>query len=517
MKRNINKFALLTTAVSGIIGSGWLFGPYYASKMAGPASIISWILGGALMLFIAYTFTVLTKMLPIVGGTVRFFQITFGHFVGFTFSWITWLAWVAVTPIETLALLQYSANYLPFIMKVVNGSKVLSLNGFFLAIILMFIIYLMNIKGLKFLTKSNFLIVSFKVLVPVATIILLFTKSFNISNFNLNNNFAPMGIKSILAALPVAGVIYSFIGYNPAVQLAAEVKDPKKSLPFAIFGSLFICIFLYTIIQIVFIGAIEPSYIQNGWANLTYTNDTGPFAGIIELLGIFWFVKILYFDAAISPYGTALVQATATSRLTYAMSENNYLPSIFLKLNKNHVPIKAMLFNILVGIVFLLPFPSWQKMVGFLVSCLVFGYVVAPLSLMAMRTIHYQKNKEHILPKRIEMICLIAFYICNLLIFWTGWDVIKKVSITFVIGYSVLLLLFLIPSTKKRIKIDFAKGWWVLIYLICTSLLSYLGSYGNGINKIEFGYDFIIVFLYSIFIFYLAKIVLLNRLKKSNF
>jgi amino acid transporter len=326
-----------------------------------------------------------------------------------------------------------------------------------------------------------------------------------------------MGIKSILAALPVAGVIYSFIGYNPAVQLAAEVKDPKKSLPFAIFGSLFICIFLYTIIQIVFIGAIEPSYIQNGWANLTYTNDTGPFAGIIELLGIFWFVKILYFDAAISPYGTALVQATATSRLTYAMSENNYLPSIFLKLNKNHVPIKAMLFNILVGIVFLLPFPSWQKMVGFLVSCLVFGYVVAPLSLMAMRTIHYQKNKEHILPKRIEMICLIAFYICNLLIFWTGWDVIKKVSITFVIGYSVLLLLFLIPSTKKRIKIDFAKGWWVLIYLICTSLLSYLGSYGNGINKIEFGYDFIIVFLYSIFIFYLAKIVLLNRLKKSNF
>src|SRR3972149_4274475 len=116
MKRTINKFALLTTALGGIIGSGWLFGPYFAAKVAGPASTISWIIGGCLMLFIAYTFLVLTKMLPIIGGTVRFFQITYGHFVGYTFSWIAWLAWVAVTPIETLALLQYAANYLPFIM-----------------------------------------------------------------------------------------------------------------------------------------------------------------------------------------------------------------------------------------------------------------------------------------------------------------------------------------------------------------------------------------------------------------
>jgi amino acid transporter len=58
MKRTINKFTLLTTSLGGIIGSGWLFGPYYAAKMAGPASVISWILGGALMLFIAYTFSV---------------------------------------------------------------------------------------------------------------------------------------------------------------------------------------------------------------------------------------------------------------------------------------------------------------------------------------------------------------------------------------------------------------------------------------------------------------------------
>ncbi|NGX34603.1 MAG: Aspartate-proton symporter [Candidatus Anoxychlamydiales bacterium] len=514
LKRTINKFALLTAAIGGIIGSGWLFGPFYAAKIAGPASILSWAIGGVLMLFIAYTFAVLTKTLPIVGGTVRFFQITYGHFVGFTFSWIAWLAWVAVTPIETLALLQYAANYLPFLMKTVNNTQELSLYGFGVAIILMFIIYVMNVKGLKFLTKSNYFIVFLKIAVPIATVIILFYSKFKFSNFYQIGGFAPMGIKNIFSALPIAGVIYSFIGYNPAIQLAAEVKNPQKALPFAIFGSLFICIILYTIIQIAFIGAVDASYIKNGWENLSFIGDTGPFAGMITALGFTWFVKILYIDAAISPYGTALVQATATTRLTYAMGQNNYLPTLFMKLNKHHTPTRAMLFNILIGIIFILPFPSWQKMVGFLVSCLVFGYVVAPLSLMAMRTIHFHKNQKHIFSKKIEFICLISFYICNLLIYWTGWSIIKKVAITFALGYLVLFLLYLIPSTKKKIKLDLDKGWWAIIYIVGITSLSYFSSFGDGINKIKFGYDFLAIAIFSIFIFYLAKIIIANRTKK---
>ncbi len=514
LKRTINKFALLTTAIGGIIGSGWLFGPFYAAKIAGPASILSWIIGGFLMLFIAYTFAILTKTLPIVGGTVRFFQITYGHFVGFTFSWIAWLAWIAVTPIETLALLQYATNYLPFLMKTVEDSKVLTSYGFLFAIILMFIIYIMNIKGLKFLTKSNYFIVFLKIAVPIATIIILFYSRFKFSNFYIQDGFAPLGIKNIFSALPIAGVIYSFIGYNPAIQLAAEVKNPQKSLPFAIFGSLFICIILYTIIQIAFIGALDVNYIKNGWANLSFTGDTGPFAGIVAALGFFWFVKILYIDAALSPYGTALVQATATTRLTYAMGQNNYLPTFLMKLNKHHTPVTAMLFNVLIGILFILPFPSWQKMVGFLVSCLVFGYVVAPLSLMAMRTLHFHKKGEHIFSKKVEFICLVSFYICNLLIYWTGWAIIKKVAFTFAIGYLALFLLYLIPSTKKKIKLDLDKGWWVIIYIVVITILSYLSSFGGGINKIKFGIDFLIIAIFSALIFYLAKIIISQRTKK---
>ena len=90
-----------------MVGSGWLLVPFYAAKVAGPAAILSWIIGGFLMLIIGYTFVVLVTRVPISGGSVRYFQMTHGNFVGFAFSWITWLAWLSVEPIETLPILQY--------------------------------------------------------------------------------------------------------------------------------------------------------------------------------------------------------------------------------------------------------------------------------------------------------------------------------------------------------------------------------------------------------------------------
>ena len=77
--RSIKKFSLLATSIAGIIGSGWLFGPFYAAKIAGPAAVLAWLLAGCLMMVVAYTFVIMTTRMPIAGGTVRFFQINQGH------------------------------------------------------------------------------------------------------------------------------------------------------------------------------------------------------------------------------------------------------------------------------------------------------------------------------------------------------------------------------------------------------------------------------------------------------
>ena len=502
-KRSIGRFAILFAAIGGMVGSGWLLGPFDTAKVAGPAAIISWPLAGVMMLFIAYTFIILTRTLPIAGGTVRFLQLSHGHFVGFTFSWIAWLAWISVTPIEVLAVLQYTATYLPSLMHKVNGSVELTLRGFECAIVLMVIMYLINIGGIKILSRANNAIVFFKLAIPIATLFVLFFLRFHVENFYVQHGFMPMGIKGILAALPTAGVIYALIGFNPAVQLAAEVKNPEKSIAFAIIGSILTCIVLYTLLQVVFIGALAPQDYAQGWANLSFVGDTGPFAGMIMGLGLAWYVKLLYLDAVVSPFGTAMIQAAATGRLTYGMAQNHYLPQFLTQLNPKKSPAMALAFNTIIGFLFFLPFPSWQKMVSFLVSCLSIGYVVGPMSLITLKKALPECISQYSVT-RVQLLSLIAFYVCNLIIFWAGWSVIYKVMIAFALGYLLLILYAVFSNAENKINLDFKRGWWAIPYVIGVGAISYLSSYG-GINVIHFGWDFVVMAIFTLVIFYLAQ------------
>ena len=148
LPKSIKTFTLLASAIAGIIGSGWLLGPFIAAKHAGPAAIICWFIAGALMIIVSGTFVILTRARPIVGGTVRFFQLSYGHFAGFSFSWIAWLAWIAVSPIETLALIQYSANYIPGLMTGGVHSTLTPL-GMVIATALIALITLINSYGIN--------------------------------------------------------------------------------------------------------------------------------------------------------------------------------------------------------------------------------------------------------------------------------------------------------------------------------------------------------------------------------
>jgi amino acid transporter len=307
----------------------------------------------------------------------------------------------------------------------------------------------------------------------------------------------PFGLKSIFAALPLAGVIYSFIGFNPAVQLAAEAKNPARAIPVAIFGALFICMIIYVLVQVAFIGALPAVSLSQGFSAVTFIGDKGPFAGLLTLLGFAFFVKALYVDAVVSPFGTALVQSVATSRITYAMSQNYYFPAYFMQVNKSGTPVYALLLNMFIGLLFFLPFPSWQHMVGFLVSCLVLGYVVGPLSLMALA-----HKKPH--AKKIHVLCLLAFIICNFLIYWSSWLIVYKIMILFMIGYILLGVTILKnKGFASREKLHFKRGCWVIFYLMGTTLISYWGSFG-GTHLIPFGMDFLVIGIFSVVIYTLA-------------
>jgi amino acid transporter len=136
MQRSIKPLGLLFTSVSAIIGSGWLFSSYYSAQLAGPAAILSWIIGGSAVVCVAFVFAELCALLPISGSSTRIPLFTHGTLVSFLFSWIIWLSYVALTPTEVQAMLQYASFYFP---NLISASGGLSTKGYMAATFLMLI------------------------------------------------------------------------------------------------------------------------------------------------------------------------------------------------------------------------------------------------------------------------------------------------------------------------------------------------------------------------------------------
>ena len=94
-----------------IIGAGWLFAALYASSLAGPAALISWVLGGGAMMLLALTHAELGGTYPVAAGNARFPHYAFGRLIGFTSGWVAFLGAVTVGPIMVQATLFYASNY----------------------------------------------------------------------------------------------------------------------------------------------------------------------------------------------------------------------------------------------------------------------------------------------------------------------------------------------------------------------------------------------------------------------
>src|SRR5579862_9800655 len=77
LHRAIGLPGLTMINVGGIIGSGWLLGALTAAKVAGGGSLISWILGAAILAVLALVHAELGSTYPVSGGTARFPFLTF--------------------------------------------------------------------------------------------------------------------------------------------------------------------------------------------------------------------------------------------------------------------------------------------------------------------------------------------------------------------------------------------------------------------------------------------------------
>lgn len=503
LTRRFSPIILLMLSINGMVGSAWLFAPLYAAKIAGSGALIAWLIGGIITIVIALTFAELSVLFPVAGGTAQIPQMSHGTLTSFIVSWIAWLSSLTMAPIEVQAILQYASTYFPSLMYLHAGVPLLSGVGFLWATFLMLMFCVVNALSYKGLVRFNFLLFLFKVIVILLVIAALMHTQFYSTNFyDLHSNITSLsGWKAILAAVATGGIAFAFTGFKHGVELAGETKNLAVALPLAIIGSIVCCLILYCGLQIAFIGALKPDVLTNGWANLTFQGDIGPFAGLALALGLIWLVKLLYIDAVVSPAGAGLIFVTSTARILFAMSQIGYVPKWVSYLNKQNFPVAAIFVNFVLGMFLFLPLPGWQAMVSFLVSGMVLSYAMGPIALMCMR---YQlpDEKRHFRLYGATFICPLAFYFCNLLSYWTGWETISKLAIALLIG----IILFVLAMVRGRLlvtSLGLKSSIWLVPYLCGMVLISYLGSFG-GRNIIPFGWDFVVIAIFSLVIFYLA-------------
>jgi amino acid transporter len=515
LRRDVGPLSMLFVSVGSIIGSGWLFGALYASQQAGPAALISWGLGAVFMMTLALIHAELGGAYPVSGGTARFPHYSHGSTVGYAVGWLWWLGAATVAPIEVEAALQYFTHYVPWLTTTSGGETVLTAQGYGIAVVLMALFTIVNILGVRWLARSNTPITAWKIAIPVLAIVALMVTRFHGANFSASGGFMPFGFHGVFSALATGGVIFAYQGFEQAVQLGGESANPKRNIPVAVVGSMIIGVVIYVLLQIAFIAALDPSNLSHGWSKLAFTGLVGPFAGLATAVGLGWLAILLYIDAAVSPGGTGLLYVGASSRVSYALSRNGWWPEMFGRLSYRGIPLISTLLSFAIGIIVFLPFPGWQKLVGFITAASSMSYSTACIALASLRRQDPERERPFKLPFATGLAAA-GFIVANLVIYWSGWSTVWRLEVALGIGAVLFVAYRLFGDRSRMPQLDLRPALWLPPYLVGLLLISYFGRY-DGQNAIPFWWDIGLVAVFALAIFALAVSVRLPDTRAKEY
>src|SRR5579871_5233085 len=276
LRREVGLLPLFMVSAGSVIGSGWLLGALHASEAAGPAAIISWVIGAILLIGIALIYAELGAAYPISGSTARFTWIHAGTLGGFFCGTFSYLQAVAIAPIEMEATLGYVNAKLWSGLETPTG--LLTGTGIVVGILGMFVFTALNLFGIKWMARTNTVAMYWKILIPILTIVFIMSKAFHTGNFTAGGGFMPYGIKGVFIAIPL-GIVFALEGFEQAAQLAGEARNPKRDVPIAVVGSMLMGAALYILLQLCFTGALNPATLaHSGWKDPFGTvNSFGPY------------------------------------------------------------------------------------------------------------------------------------------------------------------------------------------------------------------------------------------------
>ncbi|PAX00307.1 amino acid:proton symporter [Staphylococcus epidermidis] len=486
-KSKSNKISLSQLVLLGLgslIGSGWLFGAWEASSMAGPAAIISWVIGFLVIGTIAYNYIEIGTMFPQSGGMSNYAQYTHGSLLGFIAAWANWVSLVTIIPIEAVSAVQYMSSW-PWDWAKPMGSLMkdgsISTYGLIAVYIIIAIFSLLNYWSVKLLTSFTSLISVFKLGVPILTIIMLLVSGFDTGNYGHSiGTFMPYGSAPIFAATTTSGIIFSFNAFQTIINMGSEIKNPEKNIARGIVISLTLSAILYIVLQSTFITSMPSSMLhEHGWSGINFNS---PFADMAILLGLNWLAILLYMEAVVSPFGTGVSFVAVTGRVLRAMEENGHIPKFLGKINKKY--------NI----------PDWGTLAAVISTATLVAYLTGPTTVISLRKMA-PKMTRPFKANILKFMAPLSFVLASLAIYWAMWPTTAEVILIIILGLPIYFF-YEYKMNWKNTKKQIGGSLWIIIYLIVLAFLSFIGSKEfKGLNWIHYPWDFLVIVIVAL-IFY---------------
>lgn len=439
LRRTMSLQQVLFLGVGGQIGSGWLFAMLYAAGASGPAAILSWLIGGALIMLIALAWMEVGAALPRSGAIVRYPYLTHGGLTGWIMGFSYWIANVSLPAIEAIAVITYLGDAFPGLemLEVKSGVSVLTWpSGILTAVGLMIAFHLINSFGVRLLSEANRWVTWWKILVPSVTFVLLLFV-FNSGNYTAHG-FFPAGGGSVFETVAVSGIAFALMGFRGVIDFSGEVTDPRRTIPLGTVGCVLIPLAVYLALQIAFIGAVnwgDAGVATGDWHALAGSSwSDGPLlhalrASSMAALGAF--ATVLLIDAVVSPGAAGYIYLGNAARVGFGLSVHGYLPKSFQKTNRWGIPWVSTTVAFAVGCVFFLPAPSWYRLVGFISAALVLSALMAAVCLPVLRR-HAPSLPRPFTLRRAGLWSPLGFLAAAAIMYWAGYvTLVNLTAVTF--------------------------------------------------------------------------------------
>jgi len=299
--RGIGRWALTAFAINLTVGSGILGLPAKIQALVGNYSVPIIIACGLLMALIALCFAEVGSRFDRTGGPQLYASQALGSTAGFTVGWLLWISRIGSCAAVSNLAVDYGKVLWPQLAH--PGIRAL-------AITLLVLGYTwINIRGIRQTAAVN---TTFTVLKIVPLVAFVAIGLFFVDPQALRLDALPATTDLSTALLLAA---YAFVGFDGTTVLAGEVRDPRRSVPFAILFSVGCVIVLYTLIQLVCVGTLP---------NLAESER--PLADVALLLVGPVGAIVIAVVAVISCAGVFGASMTPGTRLLFSMGDDRQLP-----------------------------------------------------------------------------------------------------------------------------------------------------------------------------------------------